>query len=88
MSKTDASTLVQSMSKMPTLHRSMRNDPVGTLKTVAKSIGVDPENIDAGTLELVASLSDEELRLVDTLSSKALKIGSLAKEGHDGAIIF
>lgn len=64
----------------PALARSLRNDPLAAIrdleaKTGTKLVGADPEDI-----ELLVSLTDEELRTLNNIAKKARDLGKTADD--------
>jgi hypothetical protein len=67
--------LARIIGSSPALARSLRNDPLATIrdleaKSGTKLTGADPEEI-----ELLVSLTDEELRTLSNIAKKARDLG-------------
>ncbi len=74
--------LAQIIGSSPALARSLRNDPLATVRDLearsgGKLAGTSPEDI-----ELLTSLTDEELRTLNSIAMKAKALGAADDTGN------
>jgi len=72
--------LMNVLTRMPSLTNSMRVDPLRTLKDLKSTFDIDVSDISPEELELVASMSQQEFKVLADLRKRAEAAGLAAAD--------